>query len=299
MATLAADNGDDASSPPPARPSRRGLALLLPWPVGWMVFFYLTPLAILLVYAFWSAQGAGIDHSPTLENLDTIASRPLYRTIFLRTVVMATAVTLTDLALALPLAYWLAKRVKRHRELLLVLVIFPLWSSYLVRIVAWKNLLGGSGIVNSFLAWTGLVDEPVTFFLYSRWSVYLALTHVWLPFMILPLFSVLDRLPDNLLEASADLGGSGFATFRRVVLPLAKPGLLAGALSTFSLTMGDYIAPTLLGGPGDQLIGKIIADQFGTADNWPLGAALVIPVLLAVSALLVVANRSGATERTS
>ena len=298
MATLAADTGDDPS-PATARPSRRGLALLLPWPVGWMAFFYLTPLATLLVYAFWSARGTGIDHSPTLENLDTITSRPLYRTIFLRTVVMATAVTLTDLALALPLAYWLAKRVKRHRELLLVLVIFPLWSSYLVRIVAWKNLLGGSGIVNSFLEWTGLVDQPVTFFLYSRWSVYLALTHVWLPFMILPLFSVLDRLPDNLLEASADLGASGFATFRRVVLPQAKPGLLAGALSTFSLTMGDYIAPTLLGGPGDQLIGKIIADQFGTADNWPLGAALVLPVLLAVSALLVVANRAGATERTS
>ncbi len=283
----------------PGRPSRRGLALLLPWPVGWMAFFYLTPLALLLVYAFWSKSGAGTDHSLTLANLDTITSRPVYRTIFLRTVTMALAVTITDLALALPLAYWLAKRVKRHRELLLVLVIFPLWSSYLVRIVAWKNLLGGNGIVNSFLEWTRITDEPVTFFLYSKWSVYLALSHVWLPFMILPLFSVLDRLPDNLLEASSDLGASGWATFRRVVLPLARPGLLAGALSTFSLTMGDYIAPTLLGGPGDQLIGKIIADQFGTADNWPLGAALVLPVLLAITALLLVANRSGATERTS
>jgi spermidine/putrescine transport system permease protein len=212
---------------------------------------------------------------------------------------MAAAVTLADVLLAFPLAFWLAKRVRRNRELLLFLVIFPLWSSYLIRIFAWKTLLGTTGILNSFLLWTGLLHEPLSFFLYSKWSIFLALTHVWLPFMILPLFTVLDRIPDSLVEASSDLGAGWFSTFRNVILPLSKPGLLAGGLTTFSLTMGDYIAPTLLGGPGDQMIGKSVADQFGVADNWPLGAALIIPVLALISLLLVMSNRTGAMDRTA
>jgi spermidine/putrescine transport system permease protein len=223
----------------------------------------------------------------------------LYIRVFVRTLVMAAAVTMADIVLAFPLAFWLAKRVRRNRELLLFLVIFPLWSSYLIRIFAWKTLLGTTGILNSFLLWAGIVHEPLSFFLYSKWSIFLALTHVWLPFMILPLFTVLDRIPDSLLEASSDLGAGWFSTFRNVILPLSKPGLLAGGLATFSLTMGDYIAPTLLGGPGDQMIGKIVADQFGVADNWPLGAALIIPVLVLISLLLMVSNRTGAMERTA
>ena len=145
----------------------------------------------------------------------------------------------------------------------------------------------------------GILHEPLSFFLYSKWAIFIALTHVWLPFMILPLFTVLDRIPDSLLEASSDLGAGWFAAFRTVILPLCKPGLLAGGLATFSLTMGDYIAPTLLGGPGDQMIGKIVADQFGVADNWPLGAALIVPVLIMISLLLWASNGAGATERTA
>lgn len=272
---------------------------LLTAPVGWMVIFYLIPIGILLIHAFWSVKYPEIDHSLTLTNFRTLLTRDVYARILLRTVVMAVGVTLADAALAFPLAFWLAKRIRHNRELLLFLVIFPLWSSYLIRIFAWKTLLGTNGILNSFLIWTGLLNEPVSFFLYSKWSIFLALTHVWLPFMILPLFTVLDRIPDALLEASSDLGAGWFATFRTVILPLSRPGLLAGGLATFSLTMGDYIAPTLLGGPGDQMIGKIVADQFGVADNWPLGAALIIPVLVLVSLLLVVSNRAGAMERTA
>jgi ABC-type spermidine/putrescine transport system permease subunit I len=272
---------------------------LLAAPIGWMVLFYLIPITILLVHAFWSVKYPDIDHSLTLTNFRTLLTRDVYARILFRTALMAFAVTLADIALAFPLAFWLAKRVRRNRELLLFLVIFPLWSSYLVRIFAWKTLLGTTGILNSFLLWTGVLSEPVSFFLYSKWSIFLALTHVWLPFMILPLFTVLDRIPDSLLEASSDLGAGWFATFRTVVLPLSRPGLLAGGLATFSLTMGDYIAPTLLGGPGDQMIGKIVADQFGVADNWPLGAALIIPVLVLISLLLIFSNRAGAMERTA
>jgi spermidine/putrescine transport system permease protein len=284
--------------PPGRRNWLKALALLIA-PVGWMSVFYLTPLTILLIHAFWSVKYPAIDRSLTLVNFETFFGRDFYIRVLIRTMMMAMAVTFADIVLAFPLAFWLAKRVRRNRELLLFLVIFPLWSSYLVRIFAWKSLLGTNGILNSFLLWTGALNDPIGFFLYSKWSIFLALTHVWLPFMILPLFTVLDRIPDSLLEASSDLGAGWFATFRTVILPLSKPGLLAGGLATFSLTMGDYIAPTLLGGPGDQMIGRIVADQFGVADNWPLGATLIIPVLVLISLLLLFSNRAGAMERTA
>ena len=287
------------SAPGRGRSRWFGLAGLLTAPVGWMVIFYLIPIGILLVHAFWSVKYPEIDHTLTVKNFRTILSSELYPRVFVRTVIMAAGVTLADIVLAFPLAFWLAKRVRRNRDLLLFLVIFPLWSSYLIRIFAWKTLLGTNGILNSFLQWTGILHQPLSFFLYSKWAIFIALTHVWLPFMILPLYTVLDRIPDSLLEASSDLGAGWFATFRTVILPLCKPGLLAGGLATFSLTMGDYIAPTLLGGPGDQMIGKIVADQFGVADNWPLGAALIIPVLIMISLLLWVSNQAGATERTA
>lgn len=281
-------------------PSKRlGAAGLLAGPLGWMVIFYLIPLGILLVHAFWSVKYPKIDHTLTLKNFRTFFTDELYPTVFFRTLEMALAVTFAAIVLAFPIAYYLAKRVKRHRELLLALVIFPLWSSYLVRIFAWKTMLGTNGILNSFLVWTGIVDQPLQFLLYSRYAIFIALLHVWLPFMILPLYTILDRLPNNLLEAAADLGSGGLTTFARVILPLSLPGLLAGSLSVFSLTMGDYITPTLLGGPGDQLIGKLVADQFGVANNWPLGATLVIPVLITVSLFLLVSNRAGAMERTA
>jgi spermidine/putrescine transport system permease protein len=264
-----------------------------------MSFFYLVPLGILLVHSIWSVQYPNIDHTPTIKNFRTFFSNDLYPTVFFRTVYMAAAVTAGSIALAFPLAFFLAKRVTKHRELLLMLVVFPLWSSYLIRVFAWKTLLGTNGILNTFLTWTGVVDEPLTFLLYSKWAMYITFLHVWLPFMILPLYTVLDRLPNNLLEASADLGSSGLSTFRRVILPLSLPGVLAGSLSVFSLTMGDYITPTLLGGPGDQLIGKVVADQFGVADNWPLGATLIIPVLITISLVLLASNRFGAMERTA
>jgi len=285
----------------PRTRKRRGLLryLLLPAPLGWMAVFYLIPIGILLLHAFWSVKYPNIDHHLTLANFRTFFSTELYARVFFRTVWMALAVTLTDIVLAFPIAYYLAKRVTKHRELMLVLVIFPLWSSYLVRVFAWKSLLGTSGILNSFLKWTGIIDQPVSFFLYSKWSMYIAFTHVWLPFMILPLYTILERIPNNLMEAASDLGANGLRTFLRVILPLARPGILAGSLSVFSLTMGDYITPTLLGGPGDQMIGRLIADQFGTANNQPLGAMLVIPVLLTISLVLAISSRAGAMDRTA
>ncbi len=275
-----------------------GPVLLLGAPLLWLTGFYLLPLGVLLLHAFWSVNYLTIDHTLTLANIRTFFTHDLYPRVLWRTVQMAAAVTLTDIAIAFPLAFFLAKRVRRNKDLLLMLVIFPLWSSYLVRAFAWKTILGTNGILNTFLLWTGAIDQPVSAFLYSKTGMYITFCHVWLPFMILPLYTILDRLPDSLLEAAADLGANGVQVFRRVILPLALPGVLAGSLSVFSLTMGDYITPSLIGGsPGTELIGGIIADQFGVANNWPLGATLILPVLLIVSALLVVANRFGAMGR--
>jgi spermidine/putrescine transport system permease protein len=281
-------------------PSRLNLGpvALLAAPMAWMTFFYLIPLALLLVHAFWSVDYLTVDRTLTLDNLRTVFGNPLYPTVLIRTFLIAVAVTLTDLVLAFPIAFFIAKRATKHRELLLMLVVFPLWSSYLVRAFAWKTILGTNGILNSFLLATGIVNEPVSAFLYSKTGMYITFSQVWLPFMILPLFTILDRLPNSLLEAASDLGANWWQTFRRVILPLSLPGILAGSLSVFSLTMGDYITPSLIGGsPGTELIGGIIADQFGVANNWPLGAALILPVLAIISVFLVVASRTGALGR--
>lgn len=288
------------SAPTSAAPGRsaRPAAALLAAPLTWMTIFYLIPLGLLLIHAFWSVDYLTVNRSFTLDNIRTVITNPLYPTVLGRTVGIAAAVTVTDIILAFPIAFYIAKRATKHRELLLMLVIFPLWSSYLVRAFAWKTILGTNGILNSFLLWTGIVDQPVSAFLYSKTAMYITFSQVWLPFMILPLYTIIDRMPDSLLEASSDLGSNWFQTFRRVILPLSLPGILAGSLSVFSLTMGDYITPSLIGGsPGTELIGGIIADQFGVANNWPLGAALILPVLAIISVFLLLANRFGALGR--
>jgi spermidine/putrescine transport system permease protein len=280
-----------------ARTGSSPLALLAA-PMAWISLFYLVPLGLLLLHAFWSVDYLTIDRNLTLDNLRTVAGNPLYPTVLLRTFLIAAAVTLTDIVLAFPIAFFVAKRATKHRELLLILVVFPLWSSYLVRAFAWKTILGTNGILNSFLLATGVVNEPVSAFLYSKTGMYITFCQVWLPFMILPLYTILDRMPSSLLEAASDLGGNWWQTFRRVILPLSLPGLLAGSLSVFSLTMGDYITPSLIGGSaGTELIGGIIADQFGMANNWPLGAALILPVLAIISVFLLLANKAGALGR--
>jgi spermidine/putrescine transport system permease protein len=195
------------------------------------------------VHAFWSVDYLTINRTFTLDNIRTVFTNPLYPTVLVRTFLMALAVTLTDIVLAFPIAYFIAKRAGKHRELLLMLVVFPLWSSYLVRAFAWKTILGTNGILNSFLLATGIVSEPVSALLYSKTGMYITFCQVWLPFMILPLFTILDRLPNSLLEAASDLGGNWWQTLRRVILPLSLPGILAGSLSVFSLTMGTTSPP--------------------------------------------------------
>jgi putative spermidine/putrescine transport system permease protein len=271
------------------------LILTLALPLSWMVLLYLAPLVYLLMTSLWTVQVGVTVQIWTLDQYRAIFSDPLWLHVLGRTVLIATLATGTALLLGFPLAYFLVRHTTRWRHLLYLAVLIPLWSSYLVRVFAWKTILGHDGLLNSFLLSTHLIHQPVEAFLYSNTAVYITLVHVWLPYMVLPIYAALERIPTSLLEASADLGARGFQTISRVVWPLAFPGILAGAIFVFSLSMGDFITPTLMGN-GTQFTGNVIADQFGIASNQPFGAALSVLPLVVLTAFLWLTRRFGMLE---
>ena len=282
---------------PVRRPVRFGLyASLLP-PLLWATGLYFIPLVLLGSYSFWRLETFDIVKEWSLVNFQTIFTNAAYRTVILRTVATALGVTLIDVAIALPLGFFIAKQGGRYRNLLTLLVILPLWSSYLVRVFAWKIILGYNGVLNTALLALGILQEPSTMFLYNPFSTLLTFVHVWLPFMILPVITAFERLPDDLLQASADLNATPWTTFRRVTLPLVSPGIFAGSINVFALTMGDFITPSLVGGPGGIMLGNVISSQFGVAYNWPLGSAFALVVMLIVFSGLAIALRQGALDR--
>ncbi|HET9521147.1 MAG TPA: ABC transporter permease, partial [Candidatus Limnocylindrales bacterium] len=240
------------------RRGRLRLGLLLAGPIGWLVIVYIGSLVILLLNAFWSRDPFTglVIRDLTLENFSEIAANPLYRTVTLRTVTMAAAVTVTCILLAFPIAYYMARVASpRVRALLAVAVLMPLWASYLIKAYTWRLILSEEGVMNWFLTPLGLTGPG-----FGEVGLWLVFTYLWLPYMILPVYAGLERIPGSLLEASADLGGRGWMTFRRVVLPLVIPALAAGSIFTFSLTLGDYIAPSLI--TTTQFIGNLILSNF-------------------------------------
>lgn len=271
---------------------RRGARLLalLGAPTGWLILVYLGSLAILFLNAFFTRDafsGATI-YQPTIANFARLFGDP-YPGITARTLVMAGAVTLTCAVLAVPIAYFMARVVPaRFRSAMVVAVIVPLWASYLIKVYSWRIILAEEGILNELLRPLGLSGPG-----FGDVAVWLVFTYLWLPYMILPVYAGLERIPDSLLEASADLGGRPWLTFRRVVLPLALPALIAGSIFTFSLTLGDYIAPAQVS--TTIFIGNAIYSNFG-AGNLPLAAALSIVPLVIVLVYLLVARRLGAFE---
>jgi putative spermidine/putrescine transport system permease protein len=264
-------------------------------PVLAFLVVYVAALAALLVQSFWTTDSftGKIVHDWSLDNFRALRDQP-YPRIVLRTVGIATAVTLTCAALALPYAYFLARIASRRLRLaLLVATVLPLWVSYLVRVYSWRLILNPDGALNWALNGLGLPDQNIA---YTNWAMWLVFTYIWLPFMVLPVYAALERIPGSLLEASGDLGARGWTTFRRVTLPLAIPGLAAGSIFTFSLTLGDYIAPSLVGGPGSQLIGNVVFDNIGLANNAPFAAALACVPLAIMALYLVLMKRLGAFE---
>ena len=261
-------------------------------PLLWVTIFLLVPYAILFCYSFWSVSPLQvIVHNWNLQNYLQLVRNPIYATVLFRSMRIAGAVTLLALLLGYPLAYYLSFHAAKRKDLLYQLVIIPLWASYLVRGYAWKTILGSEGVLNGFLQYLHITRHPVEFFLYSPFAVVLTLTHIYTPFTFLPIFASLEHVPRNLIEASHDLGASPWATFRRVVLPLSLPGILAGATFAFVLTLGDFLAPLLVGGPSGIMISNIVVSLFGAAYNWPLGAAISLCMLLLVVALLMLTER--------
>lgn len=270
-------------------------ATLLP-PLAWFVLIYLAALVVLFVAAFWSVDPftGEIDRTWTLANFGQIAGSPIYRAIALRTAGIAAAVTVTDAVLAYPFAYFMARVAgPKLRAALFTLVMLPLWSSYLARVYAWRLILAHDGMVNWALRTVGL---PALDIGYSRWAMWIVFSYVWLPFMITPLYAAMERIPQSLLDASADLGARGWRTTARVILPLSLPGLVAGSIFTFSLTLGDYITPVLVGGPGSDFIGNVVYANVGIANNVPFAAAYASIPLVVMALYLTLARRLGAFE---
>ncbi len=272
------------------------LAALLALPVGGFVAVYAASLGAMLASSFWTSDSftAEIVHTWTLDQYRTIFSLddPTYLRIAARTIAMAAAVTVTDAILAFPLAFFMAKVAgPRTRSLLFVLVLLPLWSSYLVRIYSWTTILSESGPINWSLNGLGLPDAQLAFTNKAMWIVF---SYVWLPFMILPIYAALERIPGSLLEASRDLGARGSRTFSSVIFPLAFPGVVAGSIFTFSLTLGDYITPLLVGGPGSSLIGNIVSEQ--SASNLTFAAAYAMIPVGVMALYIALARRLGAFE---
>ncbi len=273
-----------------SRPRLR-LGLLLAGPVAWLVVAYLGSLAVLLVNSLWQRdEFTGlVQRTFTASNFTELVSNPLYRTVLLRTVGMAIAVTLTCAALAFPIAYYMARVASpRTRGLLAVAVVMPLWASYLVKAYSWRLILSQEGLLNWLLQPLGLHGPGQT-----DVGLWLVFTYLWLPYMILPLYAGLERIPGSLLEASSDLGAHGFATFRRVIFPLVVPALAAGSIFTFSLTLGDYVAPSLI--TTTQFVGNLIYLNFGAPDL-PFAAALSVVPLLVMLVYLLLVRRLGAFE---
>jgi putative spermidine/putrescine transport system permease protein len=272
----------------------RAVALLLP-PLGWMLVFYLAALAVLFVSAFWSLDAftGKLIHVWTWSNFDTIIHEPTYRKVAFRTIWMAVAVTVTDAVIALPFAYFMARIASpRMRTLLFVLVLLPLWSSYLARIYAWRLILNPDGALNWSLGNLGLPHQNWAFTNTAMWIVF---SYIWLPFMILPVYAALERIPDSYLEATRDMGARSWTTFRRIILPLALPGVVAGSIFTFSLTLGDYITPSLVGNV--DFIGNVIyRNVLGLTNNLPFAAAYATVPLIVMGIYLVLAKRTGAFE---
>lgn len=271
---------------------RLALAGLLAAPLGWLVIAYLGSLALFLVTSFWSvdAFSGNLVREPTLKNYVEVVSEPVYRTIAARTIGMAALVSVTTIVLAFPIAFYMARVASpRVRGAIAVSIMLPLWSGYLVKVYAWRLILSNGGVLSWALAPIG-VESPG----YSDTAVWLVETYLWLPYMIIPLYAGLERIPSSLLEASSDLGGRALHTFRRVILPLALPSVVAGSIFTFSLTLGDYITPTLVS--NTRFIGNVVYDFVGVAGNQPFAAAFAMVPVTVMVAYLLVARRLGAFE---
>ncbi len=270
---------------------RARLALLLTAPLFWLGVVYIVALVLLLVTAFWSVDSftGEIQTEFTLDNIITVVTGTLYQTVTLRTVGIALLVTLIDVALALPIAFYMAKVASpRVQRILVIAMLTPLWASYLVKAYAWRSVLSQDGILEWMLAPFGLHTPG-----YGLTATIITLSYLWLPYVILPIYAGLERVPDSLLEASADLGGKTWRTLALVVWPLALPAVIAGTIFSFALSLGDYITVNIVGG-ANQMLGNLVYTNVGAANNLPLAAAIALIPIVIIFGYLALVRRTGA-----
>ena len=271
----------------------RNFWLLFTGPAIWWSLVLLVPYLIMLTISFYSRKFPF--HVPDFQfgNYLKLVNDPQYYLVLFRSIKIAFLVGVTTFLISYPLAYCLARKVRsdRWRLLLYVATIIPLWVSYLLRAYTWKTILGSEGILNSFLMWMGIIEEPSTFFLYNQFAMVITMAYIFTPFMVMPVYASLEKIPSSLIEASKDLGANRISTFLKITLPLSMPGVLAGFTFTFCLSAGDFISPTLVGGPYSNMVANVVATQFGIAMNWPLGSALGMVLLLIVLAVITLSDR--------
>ena len=265
---------------------------------AWAALLVLAPNVLMLVYSLWRTREGVLYRVFTFDNYIDVVTNDVTLAILGRTVAIAAGAALLATAVAYPMAWFVVRRLSKHRLLAVLLVVVPLWISYLVRVYAWKIILGDNGIINSTLIELGLRDEPLSFMLYSKFAVFLTLTYVSIPFAFVASYAALERVPASLLEASADAGASPARAFRTVVWPLSRQGAAIGFALALLLCIGDYLTPAMVGGLEGTMFGSLIVNQFGLTNNWPLGAAMSIVLLLLTGALLALVARFTRTEGT-
>jgi len=277
------------------RPWARATILLTP-PLAWFILVYLAALVVLLITAFWQINPftTNIERVWNVGNFTQILTSHAYRTVIFRTVGMAAAVTVVDAIVAFPFAYYMARIASRRaRTALFVAILLPLWASYLAKVYSWLLIFTRGGLLDWGLGHIGLSQVHL---IYTNWAVFTVFAYIWLPFMIIPVYAALERIPNSQLEASQDLGGRTWMTTRRIIVPLALPGIVAGSIFTFSLTLGDYITPLLVGGTSANFMGNIIYTNIGIANNVPFAAAMAMVPIVIMAVYLLSARAIGALE---
>lgn len=265
----------------------RGYALISPT-VLIMLVAMCVPFAITIIVSFWTQNGISFDTTWHLNNYGKLTENPIYKTLLIRSLLISASCTFATVLLSYPMAYYVAFHVQRRKLLWLVMMTVPFWTSYLLRVFAWKVILGYNGAINSGLKAMGLIDAPLEFLLYSPSAVVITLTHAWAAFAILPMYVSLEKIDRTLFEAATDLGDGPVMRFLRVTLPLSLPGIVAATLIIFIPTVGDFVTPALVGGPDGMMIANIIRTMFGRINDWPMGATLSISMMVTIACIAII-----------
>ncbi len=264
--------------------------------VVWLLFLVVVPLVFTFTMSFYSSEGLEIEKTLTLKNYKLFFTDTIYPRILFKSFRLALSVSIISIVMAYPLAYMVSFKMIRGRNLLFMMCIIPLWVSYLVRIIAWRSILGNRGVINSILMAIGITKGPLEFFLYNKFAIAITLTYICIPFVFIPVYTALEKIPKNIINAANDLGANEFHSFLNVVLPLSLPGLVTGFIFSFIIALGDYIIPQQLGGTQGIMFGNLIYSQFGFAFNWPFGAALGFILFVISVIILGLTAKFGSTE---